>query len=73
MKLIGGLIDLYQKAVSPWLGGHCRFVPSCSEYFRAAVERRGPVRGSWRGILRILRCQPFSPGGWDPELPGRGR
>jgi putative membrane protein insertion efficiency factor len=56
----------YQICLSPFLGGQCRFVPSCSEYFIEAVEKYGAVRGAWKGICRIGRCHPFHPGGWDP-------
>ncbi|MBI4550006.1 MAG: membrane protein insertion efficiency factor YidD [Candidatus Omnitrophica bacterium] len=66
MKVIDRIIRFYQRAISPWAGGHCRFEPSCSEYFRQSLERRGPLKGLWFGALRILRCQPFSAGGWDP-------
>ncbi|MGW8257407.1 MAG: membrane protein insertion efficiency factor YidD [Thermoguttaceae bacterium] len=48
------------------LGQHCRFQPSCSQYFIAAVKKHGAVRGAWRGVLRILRCHPWHPGGYDP-------
>jgi len=59
-------IRLYQKLVSPALLPSCRFVPSCSEYARQAVERHGVFRGLWLGLGRLLRCHPFSPGGYDP-------
>ncbi|HUV95346.1 MAG TPA: membrane protein insertion efficiency factor YidD [Anaerolineae bacterium] len=59
-------IRLYQKLVSPALPPSCRFVPSCSEYARQAVERHGMFRGLWLGLGRLLRCHPFSPGGYDP-------
>lgn len=56
------LIRIYQKMRK---GGHCRFVPSCSEYTYEAVERYGTIRGLWLGGKRILRCHPFSTGGVD--------
>jgi putative membrane protein insertion efficiency factor len=56
----------YQITLSPFLGGQCRFVPSCSEYFIEAVEKYGALRGSWKGLCRIGRCHPFHKGGWDP-------
>ena len=60
---------LYQLTLSPLLGRQCRFVPSCSEYFIQAVRSRGAVRGSVMGIWRVLRCNPFSRGGYDPVGP----
>jgi uncharacterized protein len=60
------LVRLYQVTLSPILGGHCRFYPTCSAYFIEAVEKYGPVRGAWRGILRICRCHPWDKGGYDP-------
>lgn len=56
----------YQILLSPVLGGQCRFYPSCSQYFIEAVRKYGPIGGAWRGVLRILRCHPFHPGGYDP-------
>jgi hypothetical protein len=63
--LISG-VRLYQIFLSPFLGGRCRFHPSCSHYFIQAVEKYGPLRGAIKGILRICRCHPFHPGGYDP-------
>ena len=60
------LVRAYQVALSPLLGGSCRFQPSCSAYFIEAVQKYGPWRGSWIGVRRILRCHPFHPGGHDP-------
>jgi len=48
------------------LGRQCRFTPTCSQYFILAVQKYGAIRGAWRGVLRICRCQPFHPGGYDP-------
>lgn len=56
----------YQYLVSPMLGNNCRFYPSCSDYAREALERHGPLRGSWLAVRRLCRCQPFHPGGYDP-------
>lgn len=62
-----GLVRLYQTAISPYLGGHCRFEPSCSEYTITALRRHGVLKGLWLGLGRLLRCHPFSSsGGWDP-------
>lgn len=71
--LIRGLIRLYQMTLSPLLGGACRFYPSCSQYAYEAVGRFGAVRGGWMGIKRILRCNPWFEGGYDPvPEPGKG-
>ena len=60
------LVRLYQIFLSPVLGRRCRFQPTCSAYFIGAVRKHGAVRGAWRGVLRICRCHPWNPGGWDP-------
>lgn len=69
------LIRAYQWLISPWLGHHCRFYPSCSEYARQAIERYGVWRGVWLAICRLLCCHPWHPGGVDlvPELPPKDR
>lgn len=59
------LVRFYQLAVSPFLGRNCRFTPTCSRYFIIAIEKYGPIRGTMKGIWRILRCHPFSQGGED--------
>jgi len=61
-----GLVRLYQWLLSPLLGHNCRYQPTCSVYFIESVKKYGALRGSFRGILRILRCHPFHPGGYDP-------
>jgi len=65
-RLLLGLIRVYQVGVSPLLGPRCRFYPTCSCYTHTAIERFGVLRGTWLGFRRILRCQPFSQGGYDP-------
>ena len=64
--IILGLLRFYKAAVSPLLPPSCRFIPTCSEYAREAVERYGALRGATLGARRILRCHPFHPGGYDP-------
>jgi putative membrane protein insertion efficiency factor len=59
-------VRVYQWTLSPLIGQHCRFEPSCSAYFILAVQKYGALRGAWRGIKRIGRCHPFQPGGYDP-------
>jgi putative membrane protein insertion efficiency factor len=65
-RVLIGCVRVYQWTLSPLIGRQCRFHPSCSNYYIQAVEKYGPFRGSWRGLLRILRCHPFHPGGYDP-------
>ena len=66
-----GAIWAYQSALSPFLGGQCRFAPSCSEYARQAIIDHGALWGAWLGAWRVLRCHPFHPGGDDPPPPAR--
>ncbi|MGI8885067.1 MAG: membrane protein insertion efficiency factor YidD [Pyrinomonadaceae bacterium] len=61
-----GLLKLYKMFISPFLPSACRFEPTCSEYAKQSVEKYGAMKGGWLGIKRILRCQPFSKGGYDP-------
>ena len=65
-RLVLGGIRAYQLAVSPWLGAHCRHVPSCSAYARTAVERFGPWRGGALAARRLGRCHPWGTAGYDP-------
>ena len=65
-RTVIGMVRGYQKFLSPIFGGQCRFYPSCSQYFILAVEKYGVISGSLRGLWRILKCQPFHPGGYDP-------
>ena len=60
------LVEAYRLTLSPLLGGHCRFVPSCSLYAEEAVLRHGAVRGAGLAGRRLLRCHPFHAGGPDP-------
>ena len=64
--LVLGLIRGYQHTLSHLFTGSCRYYPSCSQYTYEAVERYDWARGSWMGVLRILRCHPFAKGGYDP-------
>lgn len=61
-----GLVRLYQMTLSHLIGGQCRFHPTCSAYFIQAVKKYGAVKGAFKGTLRICRCHPFHPGGYDP-------
>lgn len=68
------LIRLYQKTLSfdhgpmkrLYPGGFCRFQPTCSQYTYDAIEKYGTIKGSWLGLKRIARCNPWDPGGHDP-------
>ncbi len=59
-------VRLYQRAISPGLPDSCRFHPSCSQYTVLAIEKHGVLRGVCMGVWRIMRCNPFSKGGFDP-------
>jgi putative membrane protein insertion efficiency factor len=56
----------YRYWISPMLGDHCRFEPTCSRYAIEAIRSHGPMRGSWLAVRRLGRCHPFSRGGLDP-------
>ena len=60
------MIRGYQLTLSPMLGPHCRFYPSCSCYAHQAIEHHGIFRGVWLSLRRLLRCHPFAAGGYDP-------
>ena len=69
-SLVAG-VHAYRLSLGPLLGGSCRFAPSCSEYAIEALERYGPLRGSWLALRRVLRCHPFHAAGYDPVPQGR--
>ncbi|MEO7454240.1 MAG: membrane protein insertion efficiency factor YidD [Fimbriimonadales bacterium] len=65
-KRVGvGMIRFYQ-VTTKWMPASCRFTPSCSNYTLQAIQKYGLLKGSWMGAKRILRCNPFNPGGHDP-------
>lgn len=59
-------IDAYRYALSPFLPPSCRFTPTCSQYSRDAIEKYGAARGSLLALKRLMKCNPFHPGGYDP-------
>ncbi len=65
-------VRFYQQTLRSFLGsGHCRFSPTCSQYMIEALQLHGPFKGLGLGLWRILRCNPFSKGGYDPVPPVR--
>ena len=60
------LIRFYQRWISPMLGAHCRFYPSCSCYAHDAIANHGALKGTTLTIRRLFRCHPWHPGGYDP-------
>lgn len=67
--LLVGLIGLYRFTLSGWLGGQCRFSPTCSRYAEEAVRTHGAIKGVLLACRRVLRCNPFGRGGLDPVPP----
>lgn len=65
------MIRVYQVTLGHFMGGHCRFIPSCSHYALEAYREHGAGRGSWLTLRRLLRCHPFGGSGFDP-VPSRG-
>ena len=60
------LIKFYRFVISPWVGHHCRFYPTCSSYALDAIERFGALRGSYLTLIRLSKCHPWHEGGLDP-------
>ncbi|HDH88360.1 MAG: membrane protein insertion efficiency factor YidD [Deltaproteobacteria bacterium] len=60
------LIKLYQVLVSPLMPSSCRFMPTCSTYASLAIDKYGIIKGGFLALIRILKCHPFHPGGYDP-------
>ena len=65
-KFVISAIRFYQREISPLSPPRCRYIPTCSEYALEAAEKYGAVKGSWLAAKRILRCNPFHKGGYDP-------
>ncbi len=65
-KLLILLIRLYQITLSPFIGGNCRYVPTCSNYGIQALEKYGAFKGSWLTLKRVISCNPWGGSGYDP-------
>ena len=68
-SLLKGAVVTYQWTLRPFIGSHCRFHPSCSHYALEALTEHGAIRGSWLSARRVLRCNPWHAGGYDPVPP----
>ena len=71
-QILAAVVTSYQQLLSPVLPGACRFAPTCSEYARLAILEHGVIRGTGLALVRIIRCNPLNPGGYDPP-PARER
>ncbi len=60
------LVLLYRVTLGQLLGGHCRYVPSCSQYAIDAINKYGAARGAWKAVKRLARCHPLGGSGYDP-------
>lgn len=69
---LGGAVTVYQWTIRPLLGPNCRFHPGCSDYALDALRQHGAMRGSALAAKRVLRCNPWNEGGYDP-VPAPGR
>ena len=65
-KILIALISVYRYLISPLMGNHCRFYPSCSDYAQTAIGRFGVLRGGWLSLRRVGKCHPWHEGGVDP-------
>lgn len=65
-KVLIKVLKSYKKYISPLLGEHCRFYPTCSEYMVEAIDKYGTLKGVYLGTKRLLRCNPLCKGGYDP-------
>jgi uncharacterized protein len=65
-RLLISLVILYRATLGRFMGGQCRFHPSCSQYAIDAIRKHGPWRGAWAAVKRVGRCHPFGGRGYDP-------
>lgn len=65
-KILISIIKFYRKYISPLKKNCCRFYPTCSQYAIEAIQKYGALKGSYMSIIRILKCNPFNKGGYDP-------
>lgn len=65
-RFLLALVRFYRKSISPLRPPCCRFIPTCSQYALEAIEKYGALKGGWLALRRILRCNPFHKGGYDP-------
>ena len=70
--LLVGVIHVYRITLSGWLGGQCRYIPSCSRYAEDAIRAHGAIRGTFLAMWRVARCNPFGKGGIE-QVPARSR
>ena len=66
LKVLIQIIGIYQRFLSPLMGPTCRFYPSCSTYAKESLMRHGLLKGLWYSAVRIMKCHPYHPGGYDP-------
>jgi hypothetical protein len=71
-RVLIAILSAYRRWVTPLMAPHCRFSPSCSRYAIEAIRTHGAFRGSWLAGRRVLKCQPFFTGGYDP-VPAHAR
>ena len=65
-KVLLALVIFYRVSISPYRPPCCRYIPTCSQYALEAIEKYGALKGGWLAFRRILRCNPFHKGGYDP-------
>ena len=65
-KILYCILRVYQCCISPFMVNSCRYYPSCSAYCRGSIQKFGPIKGCFLTLKRLLKCHPFSRGGYDP-------